>query len=477
MKEFFKAFLAFGLATSIQKLLGFILLPIYTRYFDKIEYGIIDMVGTVLSVAIIFGVLQLETSLQRYYYEYKGLRRKLLVSNVYILISCASVFIAILLFVFAPYISLRLFEVTTYSNLIRLVSFQLPFSNMSMLGLVILRYEKENIKFLLVILVNVVLSLLFVYLFVILGALGLSGVFYAKLGAIICSSLLVTYFIRNNFIIRWSKKMTIQNIKYALPQFPARMGSIALSQANRFFIIAFLGLGPIGIYSVSFKLASAIQLANTAFILAWGPFMFQQFKKKNNKIVFANVFPIIAGIAFLLVSLITLISKEIVVLLTTEEFYQAHHYVGGLALFFALYIIKEVVDIGPRMTEKTKYLTYTFFVSVLVNLISLYFLTQAYHIEGVVFSMILTNLVLVIISWYVSNRLYYIAYSTIQFILMLIPTLVLVSTIMYYQFSATARILIAGGYFIYYSSFIFYNYRTYKQMSSKVISLTELPIR
>ena len=148
--------------------------------------------------------------------------------------------------------------------------------------------------------------------------------------------------------------------------FPARMGSIVLSQANRFFMLGYLSLGAIGIYSVSMKLASSIQLINTAFILAWAPFMNAQFKNKNNKKVFANVFPLVVGGAFLFVCLITLYSQEMVKLLTTEEFYSSYRYVGGLALFFSLYIIKETVDIGPKIKEKTKYISYTFFLSLLL---------------------------------------------------------------------------------------------------------------
>ena len=151
MKDFFKAFLSFGLATSIQKLLGFVILPIYTRYFNKTEYGVIDMIGTVFAVVAIFGLLQLETSLQRFYYEYKGLKRKLLVSNIYIWIGTCSIFIALIIFFSAPFISVKLFNTVQYSLLIKMISIQVPLANLNMLGLVLLRFERKNIKFLIVI--------------------------------------------------------------------------------------------------------------------------------------------------------------------------------------------------------------------------------------------------------------------------------------------------------------------------------------
>jgi len=468
MKEFFKAFLSFGLATSLQKLLGFVILPIYTNYFDTEEYGIIDMTSTIITVVAIFGLLQLETSLQRYYYEYSGIKRKLLISNIYMWIGGISVLIATLLFVFAPIISLKLFETAKYGYLIRIASIQLPLNNINMLGLVLLRFEKENLKFLKVIVVNVSSSLLFVYIFVIYFKLGLAGVFYAQLGAIFLSTSLVTFYIRKSFILRKSKLIAKKSFKYALPQFPARIGSMVLGQANRFFMLGYLSLSAIGIYSVSMKLASSIQLVNTAFILAWAPFMHAQFKNKNNKTVFANVLPLVAGTTFLFVCLITLFSKEMIQLLANEDFYESSKYVGGLALFFSLYIIKETVDIGPKIREKTKYLSITFFLSVIVNVLALYFLIQNFELKGVVFAMIITNLFLVIISWLVSNRLYHIPYNILLFVFLLIPALVLSISVMFIELTLTIRILISllctGLYLI----VLITKYKKFKQLNFKL---------
>jgi|SRR5690554_1188216 len=468
MKDFLRAFLSFGLATSIQKLLGFIILPIYTLYFTTEEYGIIDMISTVIAVVAIFGLLQLETSLQRYYYEYTGVKRKLLISNIYMWIAGLSIFIAVLLFSLAPTISITLFETSKYSYLIKIASLQLPLNNVNMLGLVLLRFEKENLKFLKVIIVNVVFSLLFIYLFVIYYQLGLIGVLYAQLGAIFSSTLLATIYVRKNFIFRRSKIISIKNFKYALPQFPARVGSIILGQANRFFMLGYLSLSAIGIYSVSMKLASSIQLVNTAFILAWAPFMNAQFKNINNKIVFANVLPLVAGATFFFVCLITLFSKEMVHLLASEDYFESSKYIGGLALFFSLYIIKETVDIGPKIKEKTKYLSMTFFLSVVVNISTLYFFIQNYQLKGVVFAMIITNLFLIIISWFVSNRLYYIPYNIPLFIVLLIPALFLSISVMFVEWNLTMRILISLCCSVLYIILLIKSYKTFKELNLKL---------
>ncbi|KUJ50597.1 lipopolysaccharide biosynthesis protein [Chryseobacterium sp. JAH] len=461
MKDFLKAFLSFGLATSIEKLIGFIILPIYTRYFNSVDYGIIDMIGTFLAVLSIFGLLQFETSLQRYYYQSNIVRKKLLVSAIYFWVICFSLIMGLVIYIAAPFMSLYFFKSKEYMWMIRTLSFQLLLTNLSILGLIVLRFEKENAKFLFVILVKVLFSLLSVYLLVIKFKIGMMGVFYAQVFSLLFSTILVTFFVRRFFVFRLSQTFTKKSIRYSLPQIPARIGSVLLGNANRFFMLGYLSLAAIGIYSVSLKLASSIQLVNSAFIMAWTPFLYTQFKKENNKIIFSNVFPLICGVTFLFVCLLSLFSKEIVILLTTEDFYSSYKYVGGLTLFFSLYIIKETVDIGPRIMEKTKFLTYTFALSLIVNLLSLYFFIRIYELEGVIFSMIITNLFLVIISWIVSNKLYYIPFNPYTFILLLFPALSLVITIMYVDINLGYRSTIGFLCVIFYSGLLYRFYRNF----------------
>lgn len=464
MNNFLKAFLSFGLATSIEKLLGFIILPIYTKYFSVTEYGIIDMIGTILQVTCIFGLLQLETSLQRYYYEYNSLKKKLLVSTIYYWISACSIGIGLIIFFISPFLSQWLFGSIEYSILIKTIAIQLPLTNISMLGLVLLRFEKENIKFLTVIVTKVITTLLFVYIFVIYLKLGLKGVFIAQVSAIFCSTSLVMFYVRKQFVYRLSTIMSRKNLQYALPQFPARVGSMILGQANRFFMLGYLSLAAIGIYSVSMKLASSIQLVNTAFIMAWAPFMHAQFKKDNNQKIFANVFPVVVGVTFLLVCLISLFSLEMVKLLATKEFYSASKYVGGLSLFFSLYIIKETVDIGPKIREKTKYLSFTFTISVIVNLLSIFVLIQILELRGVVLAMIITNLFLVALSWGVSNMLYPIPFSIIKFVVLLIPTLIIVILMMYIEISLLTRVLIGIVICVFFGIHLLLSYKKVKKI-------------
>ncbi|WP_031425084.1 lipopolysaccharide biosynthesis protein [Flavimarina sp. Hel_I_48] len=431
MKEFIKSFFSFGLATSIQKVMGFLLLPIYTRFFSKVEFGAIDLIQVILGIASIFAVLQLETSLQRYYYDLEGKIKKTFVSTIFILIIGFSFIITLILFALSTQISNLIFESGNYSGLIELASLQLPFTNFTMLAFIILRYEKRNKAFVWLMLAKVLSMIAIVTLLIVWLRMGIIAVFYAQLISLILSSVFIFFAVREFLLFKISIPLFKKAFKYAMPQIPARIGSVSLSYANRFFMVGYLTVASIGIYSLSLKLASAIQLIYSAFIMAWAPFMFEQLKKPDHKTIFAHTLILTSGPLFLIVSLIALFSKELIILVASEEFYESYHFVGALSLYFSLFIIKEIVDIGPKALEKTKFLSYTFFASVIINISTLYFLIQSYGLYGVVYSLLITNTFLVALSWFISNKLYYIPFNIMKFSVLAVPAFSLAIYSMY----------------------------------------------
>jgi O-antigen/teichoic acid export membrane protein len=466
MRELIKSFFSFGLATVIERVIAFLLLPIYTRYFTTAEFGVFDLITVVIGIVIIFAHLQLETSLQRYYFDYEGDEKNLFISTIVITMTILSVILTVILTLGATLISDLVLKNSQYSHLFKLAAVQIPFTNYSMLALVILRYEKKNKLFTIMIVAKMFVTVLFTLIFVAWLKMGLNGVFYAQLLGLIVSSILLFFSIRDFSTFKISNDLLKKAFAYAIPQFPARIGSVLLTYANRFFMVGYLTLSAIGIYSLSLKLASVLQIVYAAFVMAWAPFMFEQRKKDNHKEIFAKVLLLTASPLFLLVSIISIFSKELVYIAASPKFLTAHHYLGALCLYFALFIFKEIVDIGPKFTEKTKYLSYTFFLSVVVNFVSLYFSVKLYGVEGVVYSMLLTNAVLLVTSWIISNKLYYIPYNIWQFILMALPAFVLSILTMYMMPSLLVKMLILIVVTIYYGVACLKYFKLFKSSNS-----------
>ena len=264
------------------------------------------------------------------------------------------------------------FSSSAYYLLVILSAIQLPFINFSMLGLIILRYEKKNLLFTYQVILKVVLLLLSVFVFVVFMDGGLEWVLICQLLTLVLTSIVLYTNIKQYLLFSFSWKNLMMSFSYALPQFPARVGSVMMVYSNRLFMVFFLTTSIIGLYSFSLKLASGVQILGTAFMMAWLPFMYQQFAKENHRLLFAKFMPLVSCFLFLLVSVLSLLSEDIVSIVAGPDFFYSYKYIGSLSLYFALTIIKEVIDIGPKYTEKTKYVSYNYFVSLIVNVVSMY---------------------------------------------------------------------------------------------------------
>jgi O-antigen/teichoic acid export membrane protein len=166
----------------------------------------------------------------------------------------------------------------------------------------------------------------------------------------------------------------------------------------------------------------------------------------------------------LIVCIFSIFSSEFVSILANNDYLDSSKYVGGLTLFFALYIVKECIDIGPKITEKTKFLSYNFVVSLLVNFITLYLFTNAFELKGVVFAMISTNLVLVLVSWFTSSRLYPINFDKLYFLILFLPALIIAIVSMFINIYLGYKLLICFAILLFYGLFFYKSYKQIKKL-------------
>lgn len=443
MKDLLKSFLAFGLATTFEKLIAFALVPLYVNVFTVEEFGTFDLIQTTIGILAIFGLLQFESALQRYFYDYEGLNKRRFVSTIFISVIGFSLIIVLLVVITAPYISAMLFKTTNYTELIILSVFQIPLNNLIMLSLLILRYEKRNITFTILLLSKVILTLCLILLFVLYLESGIEGIFIARIIAGVISIGLIIFVLRNHFLNVFSIQIFKKVIKYSFPLFPAGIGSVLSANLNRFFISTFLTITAVGIYAFSLRIASVMQMIYVAFMMAWGPFLFSKLKEKNHKEYLSKILILIEIPIVVIIIGVCLFSNELIDVISPEDYTQSSKYVGGLTLYYSLFIFKEAIDIGPKATEKTKYISYNYFITLFFNFILLYFLIKSMDLAGVVIAMIVTNTILFVVSWFVSNKLYPISYSILTFIIIFIPAYIFTILLMFIDLSLIIRIFIS----------------------------------
>ena len=425
MKDFFKTFIVYGLATFIDKLVVLFFIPIYAKYLSVEEFGNMDLVQSVVSIVSIFVFLQLEASLQRYFYEYDQERLKLFASTIIYFVFILAL-VVLLLFIGVTFFSNQtIYFGSVPKNILLLGLWQIPFICLYTLSTILLRFSKKYNLFFRIIIISFLANVLFPYFLVVKYKLGLTGFFQAQLASMMIVALFSFYNSRSYLIGAFSIKNLKIALNYALPQFPARIGNVLNTYANRFAITGFMDTYSLGIFALAVKISSVIQIVYHFFISFWNQIIFEIKARENHKDILVLMFKVTNSLVFFVISILSLYSQDIVDLIS-KKFSEGYYLIGIIAFSSGLLIIKEVVDIGPKYLKKSKYLTFNFGFSVVFNLLSLLFLVPVLGLFGVGLSFFISNASLLFISWYNSNKLYPIKFSAINLFVNCVPCLLII---------------------------------------------------
>ncbi len=443
MKELIKNFLIYGLGTAIGKFISVFLLPIYTAYFSPEDYGNLELILTCTSILGAFGMLQIETSFQRYFYDYEADEKKTLCTTALVATLFFSVFFLIVGICLAPFVSHWL-KMDGMTSLLMLSFVTVIPTNIVVILFVIFRFSDKPKMFTILNVTNILLTISLTILFVLVFDLSIKGVVYATLLSSSVVMLISLYICRNSFAKNWNLKQAKKMLAFGLPQFPARLGSLSNSYINRFFIVGKFSVYTLGLFSFGLRIASLMLMVQSAMQLAWLPYMYKLIKTDpdHKRLLRDQVKRLIRAILLLCI-LISLFSKELVLLLSNQEYFDAYKVVGAISLSYALYIFKDLVDIGVNIKNKTEYTSYIYFIATFLNILFIYLVPNSWGILGISLAMMSSNLILFALTLWVSEKLYRINYSINQLSFYVLMTIAITILLAVYDVGTIIRLFLA----------------------------------
>jgi len=462
LKAFGKDLFIYGLSSSLVKFITLLLVPIYTRIFAPDVYGVMDLISSIVVITSILGMLQLESAVSRYYFAEKDeYVRKKLVSTAFWAIVLLSLLVFIIMSVFSNSISFLCFKNSNYSIVISIAALIIPVSNLNSFFTVIIRFKKKPLHYMFFQLAQIFATLGLTIFLTIYLKIGIVGVFWGQLLGYSISVLLMMVYLRNEVIFSWSFDSLKKMLYFSLPLVPSVIGGWINSYTNRFVMLGYLSLSEIGLYAVGLKIASVFLLIGSALRMALGPFLWETFENNPKHIeVFRKLQEHFSVFVLMFVAAFTLFSKEIVLILTNSMYLEASQIIGVLSLALTLSnIIDPLTSIGPAITNKTKYNTLVYFISLPVNIGLLFLLVPAFGILGVSVSLLLANLTLLIVGWYNSEKLYYIGFNKFSMFIYLMFCGIVILFNYYFNIALIVKLVILVLMLVYliakYYDFIF----------------------
>jgi O-antigen/teichoic acid export membrane protein len=292
----------FTISSFASKLLGFLMLPLYTRVLSREEFGTADLI--IFSIGLILPLLTIsisESIIRFAIDENENKKHVFSIGLKTIIIGCFILLFMIPLASKIPVIK----DYTVWFYLIYISQSLNSYFNSFTRGL-------NKIK--LIGIVGVIQTLTVVFsniMFLVVFELGVDGfLFSIVLGNVV--ALLVLFFGANLkhylVFIKTDKQLTKEIVKYSIPLVPARTSWWFNNSSNRYIIANFSGISELGLFAAASKIPSILITFQGIFIQAWELSALTEYKKEDGAAFFTKIynlynFALVIGCSFLIMFL------------------------------------------------------------------------------------------------------------------------------------------------------------------------------
>ena len=395
----------YGFTRAFAFLIGFVATLIYANLFSTFEFGLLEILQTVLILA---GCLvSAGTDSSHGYFFFKRdhdtqERRIALVSTILQWRLIGGVLIVTIGLFLTPLLNRNIFDgyLTIFHfvlGCIGVIIFQIE----SQLNDIV-RFSYDSLNNVLIHTLYMVgtwgLGLTFVYFF----NLGITGYLIGySLGA--APSLLVSIWKTRSYIDlfriypgQWS------SLKFSLPFLTNNLLIWVLDISDKWMIKFFLGIEAVAIYSVGSKIAMTVLFIAIVFRTACTPIAMEILHKDDERAGFVAISKLYLGIVFIIVTIVSTTAPYLIDMLFIPSYYESYKVVGMLCISNAFYGFLLISQSGILKAEHPSVISLIVFCSVVVNVISNLILIPIYGISGACVatmgSMILRNFISLVIS-------------------------------------------------------------------------------
>lgn len=317
------------LSSFATKLLGFFLVPLYTNILTTTEYGTYDLINTTIGVLMPILTMNVQDAVTRFAMDKKQNHKAIVSVSMRILI-ISNVIVALGLFINGIF---------DFSVLIKdySVFFFLMFLVQTLSG-VITCYTRGIGKIADLSMSSVLVSIFTIscnIIFLVVFKCGLSGYFFANIIGPLAQC--VFLIIRADMIHCMDFGADFSPEKKAMLNYskPLIANSVAWwinNTSDRYVVIFFCGLAENGIYSVSSKIPSILNIFQTIFSQAWTLSVVKDFDPEDKNGFFANTYRAYNCMMVLICSTIIVGDKLLAKFLYAKDFYNAWKYAPWLTI-------------------------------------------------------------------------------------------------------------------------------------------------
>ena len=412
-KKTIKQYLAYGAGNLVQQALGFLLIPLYLRFFTPDEFGVITTLMVMQALLILITTAGVANGLMMLYYDADIGVRKRLVGNTWFWYLIGAALGVLIFSVPAKPLSSLLFGVTDYTYTLQLLGVYMAVMLITEVPLALLRLEKKAGRYVILSLVRFGADLTLKIVLIVSLERGVSGFFESAILANLLVLAVSLPLIYGYVSFRPDPGQMKALIRLGAPLIIGALAVWTLSLSDRLILNYYHGTAFVGIYGAANSIANLFNiLLYTPFVLFWRPF-YLSYASDYATAATRDLLAKVVGYALLLGGLVTIVisvsGHDLVRLLrvlfsVNEQYLSATPLVPWLTFGLFFFFLQVILGSAFYVVKKPKYLAIGGFIAAALNLgLNFYFIPR-FGAFGAAVTTLIAYAVMLVLIYFWSRR-------------------------------------------------------------------------
>ncbi|MFQ5767166.1 MAG: oligosaccharide flippase family protein [Acidobacteriota bacterium] len=430
-RHLFRHSVVYGLGGVAQRFIGFLLIPLYTRYLTPADYGVLALAGLLGTVFQQLQLLGIPSAMTRSYIlksEKKEEREEVVATGAWSVLVQALVMM-ILLFLLARPMARMIFGSVEEVRFVYLIAGMAPFYAVQSLRNTLFRIKEESKKYTAITVATFLVNLTLTLFLVVGAGLGAFGVLLGQAGASVFMALVFAPWMAGVLAVRSRFKSVClaDMMGYGLPLVPAGLASWALDLMDRYLLRLYRPLEEVGLYSLGYRFGTILVLLVMAFRLAWPQVMFAHARRgeREAKPFFARALTYYAVVVGFVALGIAVIGGDLLRLMTPEAFHPAAGVIPLIVLAYGVHGSFIILEVGIDVHKRTALIPLFTGLAAMVNLGLNLLLIPSFGMYGAAWATLVSFMIVPAAYEAVNRRIYPVRFQWTRIAMIVLMALVL----------------------------------------------------
>jgi O-antigen/teichoic acid export membrane protein len=346
----------YAIGNVARRFVGFVMLPIYTRFLTPADYGVIGLLTFALALMEPLLGARLGWAIPKFYFDASdGLSRRRVIWGALILTGAASTVSVLVLVLFRNIAADILFGNRKYALALGLFAISLLTQPIEQTGMTYLRLRERSGLFFVFSVGKLLLQLVLNLVLVVYWRGGVIGVVLSSVISSVLMAIGSAVYVAAHEAPAFDWHVTRRMMQFCWPLWLSAIAGLYIGASGALFLRAFDTLSDVG------RLQLALKFAVTVGMLLWAPFQqhwepmsFQYYREPNGKRKFQLAFITISALMFIGGLAISIFAEPVIKVMAAKSFYAAASVVPILTFALVLDRLRTFFDFGFMITDRTK---------------------------------------------------------------------------------------------------------------------------